>query len=150
MKFPSYDIKDVVFIYRSKSGKVFYDFVSTEGYIYQTLNALGFSRAKVGGHYHYYRRTDKGIFITDKNGIRCGFVDYLKECAPHSYPSGITLDNVLNAYLHQLPIRENNLLKYYLADSPTCDEIHQLRMMIDVKYQVAFLLASEQHPIKTL
>jgi hypothetical protein len=133
----SYDFQDVVG-FESKKGTYKIKFSAKEGNIYVVLNTLGYRRAKIGGKYIFYQRVDNKISITNLADIRNAFIDYLRHCREETLPRNIVKEQVIESFYHEFLLKENGLLKHYLADDPSEREIHYLRLQTDGKYMIEF------------
>lgn len=117
MKALSYNFNDIVDIWQQRNGKFKFNFRAKEGNIYQTLHLFGYCRTMIGEKYCFCRRKEKKLIITSFVEIKNAFFEYLKECDPATLPKGVTVNDILNAYYKELPIKDNDLFKHYLSKS---------------------------------
>ncbi|MDL2330651.1 hypothetical protein LJC62_01380 [Odoribacter sp. OttesenSCG-928-A06] len=132
------DINDYIRIVRQKNGqiRIKHD-VTNEGNIYKLLREFGFCQFKLDNRTIYYRRQNDELTKVDFNDIKRAFYDFLKE-GNYTCPKDVSRVDILNWYLEKLPLKKNGLLKHYLEDTLSEQEIHSLRLQIDFDYKHNF------------
>jgi hypothetical protein len=95
--------------------------------IYKFLKEYGYGRDdtfKV-----FYQRTDEGVISSNFRLIRMWFTRMLLD---KEFTNIHNLDyyEISEAYLKTMPIKDGDLFKYYLNQSLSADEIHNLKSLL--------------------
>ena len=130
------DIQDFISIHRSKNGsvKIGHD-ASNEVNIYKLLNRFGFRHDMLNGKRIYFRRINGAIQLVNIEEIRDSFYHFLERDEFENLPFDIPKEIILDWFLRENPIRQNDLFRHHLKGSLSDFETHQLSMETDLEYK---------------
>lgn len=128
------DISKFVRIIQQKNGIVRLNFEkSNELEIYKFLKENGFGKSKVGKKIIYYQKQRDKIKVVQKDDISYFFYEYLRD-GNYKIPNTLRKEEILDAYLKHLPIKENKLYNFILKEELSDNDSHKLLIQSDTTY----------------
>jgi len=106
--------------------------------IYKLLYENGYRKSQINKKRIYYKREKNKLNKIHKHDIVNVFYFMLKNLEFVNIPSKIEYSDIINLYLEKDPIKENKLFNFYLRETLTETETHELRMQFDVDYKHEF------------
>lgn len=103
--------------------------------IYSFIKKLGFGYIIINGRSMFIRQSQGDINRVGFIDVESAFRDCLAKCDFTLLPDGIVYQEVMNEYFRQSPLKESNLLKYHLKTTLNDENLHLLRIKIDLGYR---------------
>ena len=143
-------LNDFIQVKRQKNGRVKITHnISNKHNIYRFLKELGFCISRINKKRIYYQRIGDKIRIVSIFDIEDTFKSFIETTDFIDMPSDISRDEILDWFYEKQPIKQNDLLLYYLLDSLTSEEEHELRLKTDIEYKKKFEITQLQEMFKT-
>ena len=114
------DLQKVISVYKYKNGNIkVHHTLENEGNIYEYLNTVGFSETRINGKRVYLKHLQKEREKEEISfeEIKHYFWTLLQKEYYFNIPKDVSKEDILNWFLKNNPIRQNNIFEYYMFKS---------------------------------
>jgi hypothetical protein len=106
--------------------------------IYEALKENGYRKGIFNKKRIYFKREEDNIKELQRNDLTYAFYKLLKNWDIQNLPKNIKKSDCLDIFIEQDPIKENKLFNYFLSETLSESDFHNLRLQNDVDYKHKF------------